>query len=1276
MKAPLIDRRNSEQIVRQVENSLADIGWHGKEGGAGWAMVRLFARLSELVINRLNQVPEKHFLAFLNEAGVKLLPPRPASVELTFTPAKDAPSSILIPAGTQAATIQTETRPEVIFETARDITVVPNKLVQYITFDELHYSNRTDHANGLKSGSFSVFTGEDQRLRTLYLGDDTLFSFSDDISRQAATISLHFIFSRPGDPEHDGWELSWLYWNGTEWTGMTDAGAKVKDETLNFSRDGEITITNIPEISCCEVGGKESFWIACRLTGGSLRQRLPEISSVSGTCTVEISEEYPVEPDATLSAIHAGTALVPVDPSGEFFPLGQRPSTLDALYVRCDKAFSKSGAKISIKIDIKGLDEDVSSSELDKLAIKWEYSGSNGWVSLGKSTKSTVTPAPGTDFEDTTMAFTRTTPAGKINFVAPRDFAKITVNGQEGYWIRARVDSGSYDIPGGMQPVSAEIAPTCVWVEPKTYPPLIRKLSVNITGYSSTGESHTIVNCKGEVDGRIVDFSSEPAGGPPFSPFRAAEEGPAMYLGFEQVFPADKWIQILFDVQEKSKSVDRQNPRILWEYWNGNRWHSLRISDGTRELTQRGYVGFFAPEDAALSTEFGQNALWIRVRPHLRPVADGGGDRQVPSVEGAATISLNASSSRSFDSQGRISKYIWRQVLCADAGNDQEITTNEDRVTITLDASGSTPRDRIAQYIWRNVKEEDQSVPQKQTAAFTPYLKVIRINTVPALNAVTIRDEILGSSDGKADQVFQLIHKPVLPDLQIAVREPDRPSDYELETLRKELGKADRSSSPIITVKDTDSETGVWVLWHQVADFYSSDASSRHFSLDPIDGRIVFGDGRRGKVPPAGHDNIMAVVYRTHHGGDGNTEAGTISVLRNPAGDLAQIKSVTNHEKASGGSDAETVEEVKQRGPQTLKHRQRAVTVEDYQWLAREASGEVGNARCLPTRDSRGLTRAGWVTVVITPKSNDARPEPGPALLRYVEKYLKDRCIINLKDVDHINVKGPEYLEVTVLARVVPVEPEKSDEVELNVLQRLETFLHPLRGGPERRGWELGRDVFLSEVFAEIEAVSGVDHVDTIRLQCSQQQYALRIAEEEGKYRKIPYDIPAGSKVSTFDERIMLILTGPVSARDTYLKEITVYGLKAGDRIRIVSDQNRVLKDNLTVGRLDNGLINFEESFTLANDLELLADALMTEDQRIRLPLADSGMIKQGDRITGVHVRLFEAGDKVSVVAGTRRDPELEFLPIEQVSTCEDRIYVPEGHLIYSGSHDIKMILE
>ena len=276
--------------------------------------------------------------------------------------------------------------------------------------------------------------------------------------------------------------------------------------------------------------------------------------------------------------------------------------------------------------------------------------------------------------------------------------------------------------------------------------------------------------------------------------------------------------------------------------------------------------------------------------------------------------------------------------------------------------------------------------------------------------------------------------------------------------------------------------------WHQVADFFNSGPASRHFALDPITGEVRFGDGERGKIPPVGQNNIKALVYRTHSGSAGNVASGAITAVRNPSGDLAKIKTASNPEAAAGGSDAETVAEVQVRGPQALKHRQRAVTIEDYVWLAREASGEVAQAWCLPTRNAIGLPEPGWVTVVVLPEGAEAKPIPSPALRRTVQSYLEAHALVNLGAAGQIRVEAPEYIEAVVLARVVPVEPEEADEVELAILGRLEAFLHPLTGGPSRTGWELGRDVYLSEICAEIEAVAGVDHVAGVQLQSSLQQ--------------------------------------------------------------------------------------------------------------------------------------------------------------------------------------------
>ena len=76
----------------------------------------------------------------------------------------------------------------------------------------------------------------------------------------------------------------------------------------------------------------------------------------------------------------------------------------------------------------------------------------------------------------------------------------------------------------------------------------------------------------------------------------------------------------------------------------------------------------------------------------------------------------------------------------------------------------------------------------------------------------------------------------------------------------------------------------------------------------------------------------------------GNVGAGSLSILRQS---VPYVERVNNYYKARGGADLETIQEAKIRGPQVIRHRYRAVTVEDYEWLALRASGNVARARCL-----------------------------------------------------------------------------------------------------------------------------------------------------------------------------------------------------------------------------------------------------------------------------------------------------------------------------------------
>jgi len=81
-----------------------------------------------------------------------------------------------------------------------------------------------------------------------------------------------------------------------------------------------------------------------------------------------------------------------------------------------------------------------------------------------------------------------------------------------------------------------------------------------------------------------------------------------------------------------------------------------------------------------------------------------------------------------------------------------------------------------------------------------------------------------------------------------------------------------------------------------------------------------------------------------------------------------------------------------------------------------------------------------------------------------------------------LDVVGPTYLEVGVVAVVAPENIERGGPVQQNVTARLQEFLNPLSGGPDGKGWPFGRDVYLSDVAAVVEAIAGVDYISTLEL--------------------------------------------------------------------------------------------------------------------------------------------------------------------------------------------------
>jgi predicted phage baseplate assembly protein len=330
-----------------------------------------------------------------------------------------------------------------------------------------------------------------------------------------------------------------------------------------------------------------------------------------------------------------------------------------------------------------------------------------------------------------------------------------------------------------------------------------------------------------------------------------------------------------------------------------------------------------------------------------------------------------------------------------------------------------------------------------------PRLRMVLLNTAMASQALTIVDEVLGSSTGTPGQKFRTTRAPVLEGLRVEVLETSRTGQPE------------------------------WMMWRQVRTLLSSTPFDRHYVVDYLAGEITFGDNIYGAVPPAGKGNVRTREYRTGGGRRGNVARFTVTELRKA---IKYIDRVTNYQPALGGADAETASSLLHSEPRRLRHRGYAVTAEDYEDLAREASAAVARAYCIPLYDllsdpGRKRQRAGVVSLIVVPESDEPAASPSLELLDQVGKHLDQRRPPGAELV----LLGPDYLSVRVKAEVVVTRLEVARRVERDAVRAVTDYLHTITGR-SGSGWQVAVVPSRSELLTLLESIPDVSYVRSVEI--------------------------------------------------------------------------------------------------------------------------------------------------------------------------------------------------
>ena len=333
-------------------------------------------------------------------------------------------------------------------------------------------------------------------------------------------------------------------------------------------------------------------------------------------------------------------------------------------------------------------------------------------------------------------------------------------------------------------------------------------------------------------------------------------------------------------------------------------------------------------------------------------------------------------------------------------------------------------------------------------------LSWVGINVVEIDQRRTIKDRVIGVSDGSAGQVLTLPANSVEPD-----------------SFKLQVDETDRG----------------YVTWTRIDDLALADKDDSVYSFDSEAGTVEFGNGIYGHIPEQGR-RIRVSMMRAGGGAGGNlppASLNNISASKLEGGALEQPLEVIQALPTSGGADSETLAVAEQRIPGWLRHRNRCVTMSDYKSLVMETPGlQVGRVEVLPRflPQQRRFGIPGAVTVMVLPfkdKQEAPNPRPDQPFIEKVYGYLD----IKRPVATELYGIGCEYVPISTSVGVSVRKGFGYEEIRLNVVKEIKNYLWSLApNGPQEEGWPLGKAVYDREIEVIVARVAGVKEVNGVNL--------------------------------------------------------------------------------------------------------------------------------------------------------------------------------------------------
>jgi hypothetical protein len=599
------------------------------------------------------------------------------------------------------------------------------------------------------------------------------------------------------------------------------------------------------------------------------------------------------------------------------------------------------------------------------------------------------------------------------------------VNGEEGYWIKAVLGKITHSIE----------------VE-----------SFQIKFISQSGLDYSFTN---DVP---IDFT-----GKDFYPFgEEPQVEDAWYMASTEAF-SKSGHEIHFHFNTIVPLENEKEVSLSWEYNDGKTWKQLNVKH-----TKKG-VHFIVPNEINLFKYNDIKNYWIR----LRIVAGG---YAKTTLNTAQVISKETTKdgikTTTFDiTQNTIQKEYTAPKLSFNYIKVSGVSTNFKSITIHHNQNYKQYK-QMPQPIFKSFKAQEKSLYLGFNHPFDSGLVSIFFEV--AIRQIKISRTLHASYTNKQGRETKL--------------------KIEDET------QALQNNGTLSFLAPTDQKEemlfGTLAYWIKI-EFIESSTKKEHREENKKDNRKTFiksaylfdiqlGDNDKGDVIKGIYTNT---IWAKHQHGGAMGDNGDAHTLNKLLSTIPAIKEVSNPLPIIGGAKRESNEELINKAPLKIRHRNAAVNQQDIEALVYEASSSIAKVKLFLSMDKNGNYHSGGNTIVVLPFLDDPMPKPSFDLRQKIVAYLSSR----MSAVSTFEVIAPEYVRIDVTATLHTKTVAYVNRIKEQTLKGLDTYLHPITGKSNDQGWEFSEAPCLSNLLSWLEHVEDVEYISHFEVTLQSKKNTLTL---------------------------------------------------------------------------------------------------------------------------------------------------------------------------------------